>query len=242
MKKLRALIIDDEPDAIDVLQILLEDYRNEIEVKGTSTTAIEGLKMIQKEKPDVVFLDIEMTGMSGLELIDLVEKKEFYLVFVTAYENYALQALKAKADDYLLKPVDLIEFEKMMVSLRKERANLSDFQINEDKIAIPIDDSVSFVELSTIDYLEACDNYTYVHFIDKRKKLVTKRLRHFEDALKDKGFLRVHRSFVINIHRLKGYFKRDGGYLLTYSGATIYLPRRNKEEILNKIKDKIIEV
>lgn len=243
MKTLKAIAIDDEPDALDVLEMLLSEHKDQVELIATSNSAVEGFKLIQKHQPDLVFLDIEMTEMTGLDLVEMIEERNFHLIFVTAYEHYALKALKAKADDYLLKPVNPIELEKTIKEIYQSfLISEKDFNFEENKIALPSNDGYIFVEIQEIDHIEACDNYSYVFTSDGQKKLICRRLKQFDEALKNHGFLRVHRSFIVNTDRIESYSRADGGYLITKSDKTIYLPRRNKDEIIEVLKKKAISV
>ena len=241
MRMLKAILIDDEADAISALQMMLTTFCEGVDIIGTSQSALEGVKLIHKEKPDIVFLDIEMPNANGFEVLELVQERDFYLIFVTAYEEYAIKALRTKADNYLLKPLNPNELKNAISEIKeqiKEEQNC--FDILENKIALPLNDGFRFVEMNDIEWIEASDNYSYVHHISGERLIVCRKLKSFENSLKDHGFLRVHRSHIINLKYLQNFSKAEGGFVKTSSGKVIYLPKRNKDEIIKTLKNHTI--
>jgi two-component system LytT family response regulator len=221
--KVKAIIIDDEKMARNLLKGMLEEYCEDVEVLETCNDLPSGVKAIRKLKPNLVFLDIEMPRYSGLELLDFFEDAEinFSIVFTTAYNQYAIQAFKLSAIDYLLKPIESAELEKSVERFKKNilktdysilKENLKGNQ--EQKLAISTINSVKFVELSQIVFFKAEGAYTDVYLLDEKKLTVSKGLKHFEDLLKDNSkFFRCHKSFVINTDYITEHIKSEGGFL-----------------------------
>lgn len=218
----KAIIIDDEEMARALLQGMVTEYCPNIEIVDSCKDLPCGVKSIRKNKPDIVFLDIEMPGHSGLELLDFFNENEvnFSIIFVTAYNRYAIQAFKLSAVDYLLKPIeteDLIQAVTMFEK-QKDKKNYTVLKDNlssrSKKIGLNNVSSITFVELDDILFFKADGSYTEV-FLKEEKIIVTsKSLKHFENTLSDNsGFYRCHKSYIVNINHISEYVKSDGGYL-----------------------------
>ena len=220
----KAVIIDDEKMARTVLSVLLEDCFDDIEVVASCHDLQSGIDAIKTHLPDVVFLDIEMPEQSGLELLNHFEDHEvnFSIIFTTAYSQYALQAFKLSAIDYLLKPIELSELklaiERHMKNRRKAKLSLLKNNLDPElpqKIAIAATNAVRFVEVEKILYLKAEGSYTHLYMNDDSSMLVSKRLKHYGDLLEyNKFFYRCHKSYIINLAMVTEYVKSDGGYLV----------------------------
>jgi two-component system LytT family response regulator len=225
---IQAIIIDDELQGRKLLQALIKSHAPEINVIDECADLPNGVKAIRKHKPDLIFLDIEMPGHSGLELLDFFDEKEinFGIIFTTAYNEYAIKAFKMSAVDYLLKPIsgeDLEQamdrfhkrFSKTEPSKIKTETHLIGIENTENKIAIPVGQSIKFIDLDDIIYLKAENSYTEIHLQDTSKLLVSRTLKNFEDVLEDKSnFYRCHKSYIINRQFILDYVKSDGGYLI----------------------------
>jgi len=219
----KAIIIDDEEMARTLLKGMLELYCPNIEVQALCNDLPSGVKAIRKHKPNIVFLDIEMPGHSGLELLDFFDDGEidFSIIFVTAYNRYAIQAFKLSAVDYLLKPIESEDLINAVALFEKQqgkqnygilKSNLS-AKVSK-KIGINGVSSVVFVDLSDILFFQAEGAYTKVVLKDGKTLLASKSLKHFEQALSDRlEFYRCHKSFIVNIEHVSEYVKSDGGYL-----------------------------
>ncbi len=220
MKKIRALIVDDEESARDVLENLILRFCPDVNVVDKCNNVLDAVDIIKRENPDLVFLDIEMPKYAGYEIVDFFEKINFKIVFVTAYDHYAIKAFEIAAIDYLLKPVD-IERLKMAI----ERANLQlDIQQNFDKlnllknniknkqftnIVINEKSQQYLIEIEKIIAIEAQESYSTIHTIDK-KYMISKNLKHFESIFSNNlNFIRVHRSWMINKSYMLNYSKSD---------------------------------
>ena len=221
--KIKAIIIDDEKMARTLLAGMMEEYCPDVEVLETCVDLPSGVKAIRKLKPDLVFLDIEMPRYSGLELLDFFEETEinFSIIFTTAYNQYAIQAFKLSAIDYLLKPIETAELEKAIERFKKSTQK-TDYNILKDnlkansdqKIAISTLNSVKFIELNHIIYFKAEGAYTDIYLLDEKVLTVSKGLKHFEDLLKENlKFFRCHKSYIINTDYITEHIKSEGGFL-----------------------------
>lgn len=219
---MKAIIIDDEKQARVSLSLLLKEYCPEIEISANCENLPEGIKAIRKHKPDVIFLDIEMPGHSGLELLDFFDEKEvdFAIIFTTAYNEFAVQAFKLSALDYLLKPIIGEEMVSAISRLKKQKREqfhiLSENINNEkpEKIAIPSGTDLLLLNISDIRYIKGEGAYSEVFMIDGSKHLVSRNLKNFEDVLlTNKNFLRIHRSYIVNLKEVFSYSKSDNGWL-----------------------------
>ncbi len=241
---MKILIIDDEDLARESLKAKLQEIAEDVEVVAEASNVSEGVKMIRKFQPDIVFSDIEMPVLNGLQLLDFFNPEEvnFELVFVTSYSEYAVRAFQLSAIDYLLKPVDK---ELLTKALNKVRAK-QNYQLQErfgllkknietntpTKIALTVLNEVSFVELSQIVYLKADNVYTEFYLANKELRIISKPIKEYEKMLAGKDFFRTHRSFLINLNQVKAYSKTDGGFIVMTNGDTISLARERKEEFL----------
>lgn len=243
---MKAIIIDDEARARTLLQRMLAEYCADVEVIADCGDLPSGVKAIRKMKPDVVFLDIEMPGYSGLELLDFFDENEitFSLIFVTAYNKYAIKAFKLSAVDYLLKPVEPSDLEQAMERLKKrthkeKNGNISVLRENLkedglDKIAVPDANSIRFLKLDEILYFKADNTYTDIFFEDGSKLTISRTLKNIEDTLAGTPhFFRCHKSYIINTRFMTDYVKSDGGYLVIKSKHIIPLSPDKVHDLLN---------
>ncbi len=227
---MKAIIIDDEKRARVSLSLLLQEYCKDIELVAECENLPEGVKAIRKYKPELVLLDIEMPGYSGLELLDFFNENEidFSIIFTTAYNEYAIQAFKLSAIDYLLKPIIPEELVQAVARLEKYKSQqykaLAENMQHEnfEKIAVPSGNSLILLNLADIMYIKGEGAYSEVYMADKTKHLVSRNLKNFEDILgKDKRFMRTHKSYIINFNEVSSYNKSDGGWLVLKNNATI---------------------
>ncbi len=242
-----AVIIDDEPKGRLALKQKLHDYCANIQLAGEAENGEEGMKLIEKLKPGIVFLDIEMPRMNGFEMLQRLPEKNFHLIFTTAYDQYAIKAIKYAAFDYLLKPVDIEELKtaiaradanennqtKKQVELLQQNMQHPKKQLN--KLAIPTLEGLLFYDISDIVHLDANSNYTNIHFINKTKITASKTLKELEELLPDDIFFRTHHSHLINLNYIKRYIKGDGGQIELQNGNFIDVSRRKKDEFLKAI-------
>jgi two-component system LytT family response regulator len=243
--KIRAIIIDDEKNSIEALEYELEDFHNEIEIIDKCLSASQGIKSIKKNKPDLVFLDIEMPNINGFEMLEKLDMIDFEIVFTTAYDQFALKAFEISAMDYLLKPVNNTDLKKVISKIRKQidepeiqRQLEMLFELMKSKnpefptIALPTMDTLEFIEINNIVNCTSDSNYTYVYTIENEKYYVSKTLKEVESMLKGHNFVRVHHSHLVNILHIKRYIKGRGGELVLKNGKVIPVSRNKKEDLM----------
>lgn len=243
---IRSILIDDERDGLDDLKEALEKYCPEISIVATFNVPAEAVEAIQTLKPDLVFLDVQMPGMSGFELLQKLSPVPFNVIFVSAYDRYAIKAIKFSALDYLLKPVDVDEL-LHAVSRVKEKMSSANYSVQSvlhntrhdgghiDRIAVPSTEGIDLFYTKDIIFCEADSCYTKLHFANKQSKLVTRVLKDFEDLLSESGFCRVHNSFLINLNHVKRYVRGEGGYAILTDDHHVDISRRRKEEFLSML-------
>ncbi len=244
---MKAIIIDDEARARSLLGKMLKEYCPDVEVVADCADLPAGVKAIRKLKPEIVFLDIEMPGYSGLDLLDFFDEQEinFSIIFVTAYNNYAIKAFKLSAVDYLLKPVEPDDLEQAIERLKrrnsKERnGSLSVLKENLkedglDKIAVPDAHSIRFLKLDEILYFKADNTYTEIFFADSSKLTISRTLKNIEDTLNGTpDFFRCHKSYIVNLKYLTDYVKSDGGYLVIRGKHQVPLSPDKVQELLSQ--------
>ncbi|GAB3716509.1 LytR/AlgR family response regulator transcription factor [Flavobacterium koreense] len=242
---MKAIIIDDEKRARVSLSLLLQEYCPEVELVAECENLPEGVKAIRKFNPDLVLLDIEMPGHSGLELVDFFDEKEinFSIIFTTAYNEYAIQAFKLSALDYLLKPI--IPEELINAISRMERQKSLQFKAlaeniqNEffEKIAVPSGNTLILIKISDIVYIKGEGSYSEIYMQDKSKHMVSRNLKNFEEILlKDKRFLRTHKSYIVNFDEVISFNKSDGGWLDMKNGNSIPISSEKSSLIMERIQ------
>lgn len=244
---MRAIIIDDEKRARMNLSILLGEYCPQVEVVADCENLPEGVKAIRRLQPDLVLLDIEMPGHSGLELLDFFDENEvnFSIVFTTAYNEYAIQAFKISAIDYLLKPINPEELVRAVHRVEKHKQKLESYKLLKtslqsnvfEKIAVPTGNLILFLTLKDIVYIKGDGAYSDVYMNDKTKYTVSRNLKNFEEIVcNDISFVRAHKSFIVNLFYVKAYNKSDGGSLDMLNGLQIPVSPDRAASILDKIQ------
>lgn len=244
-----ALIIDDEEHCREALQQLIADYFPEVHLTEICSNPQDGIAAIKKHNPDLVFLDVEMPGMTGFELLQQLPEITFALIFSTAYDKYAVRAFKASALDFLLKPVgkeDLTEaLSKVRARIKKEspvkqlEVLYENMKYSHDplkKMVIPTINGFDFVLINEIVRLESDSNYTTFHFKDKTSVMVARTLKDFEELLADHHFFRVHQSHLINLRFLRKYIRGEGGIAVMEDGKEVDISRRRKEDFLKALQ------
>ncbi len=241
---LKVIIIDDEPDSVNLLQLQLTEHCPQVKVVGSYTSTVKALDGIEALQPDLLFLDIEMPVMNGFEMLEKVLHNNFSLVFVTAYNQFALKAFRFNALDFLVKPIDTKELieavakaEKRVMPTSSQLALLQKQLRGEPvtKIAIPGQHGVSFIDLNEIVYVEASNNYSKLILTDGRRFLISKTLKDVQEVLEEEHFLRVHRQYIINLNHVK-QFNRNEGVLTMTNGDNIPVARNQKEHLTEKYK------
>ncbi|EDM44458.1 response regulator [unidentified eubacterium SCB49] len=243
---MKAIIIDDEPKARNLLRILVEENCPKITQIYEAGDLLSGVEIIKDKSPSIVFLDIEMPEHSGLEILNFIEKDivNFEIIFTTAYSEYAIQAFQLSAIDYLLKPVrpnqvkeavdKAIEFlGKSKINTKLEELKQSLSNNNFDKIGLPVNDGIKFVNFKDIIMLTADGMYTSITTTEDANLCISKPLKHFVDLLQNISiFYRPHRSHLINLKHIKKYVKSDGGYIVMENDKTVSISKEKREEFL----------
>ena len=242
----KAIIIDDEKHCIVTLNHLLAQL-DFVEVVATTQDSIKAKKLIEQHQPNLIFLDIEMPEMNGFDVINQFENPMFKVIFTTAYDQYALKALRLNALDYLLKPIDkndiidaLEKYKNQELIISKDQVQNLHFFNNgklQDTIALSTQDGLLFVKIDDIMYLEADSCYTHIVMKDKTTHLASKTMATFEEVLLDNSlFFRAHKSFIVNLKFIKQYKRGEGGELIMQDGSYIALSRNKKQEFLSLFK------
>ena len=243
---LEAVIVDDEIKALQSLSWELTNFSNEINVVASFTDPLEALSYLEKNSPDCLFLDIEMPTMDGFQFIQKIKNKNFPVVITTAYNQYAIQALKNEAIDYLLKPIDTDDLKDTIAKIRKYNSKhytaeklekiLLNFNSNSihKKITINTDGKLLFLNSDEILYVESDGNYSTIFLSDGNKILLTKKLKEVNLLLPEDSFFRIHNSYIINLNKIKEFLKTDG-YVVLESNHKIPVSRQKKSDFLDKL-------
>lgn len=244
---IKCIIVDDEKPAQESLKGLITQYFNDLTIVGIASSVKEARVLIEQKIPDLVFLDIDMPEENGLELLKNKGVIEYNVIFTTAYEQYAINAIKYSALDYLLKPISLTElkgavtkaFKAKSTIVNQERFNLLLSNISNNsqqfsKIALPLNDGYEMIKVSDIVYCKADGNYSHVYLINQKQLLVSKTLGWFEELLPSESFFRIHKSYMINLNLIKKYNKLDGNVIME-TGEKIDVADRVKKDFLTKI-------
>ncbi|MDX2196346.1 MAG: LytTR family DNA-binding domain-containing protein [Cytophagales bacterium] len=242
---LKSIIVDDEQKSRESLKILLEEFCKDVTVLELVKSVDEAIEAIAEYNPDLIFLDIQMQQETGFDLLNKLDKIDFDIIFTTAHSEFAIEAIKFSAVDYLLKPIDITELKNAVKRVEKKKAKtdikeqletlLHNFKSeNSDnfKLAIPSSEGLLFVNIKNILYCEALSNYTKIHMKDGKAHLITRTLKEYEKMLSRYNFLRIHHAFLINTNEIKKYVKGDGGYVVMSNDSSIDVSKRKKEAFL----------
>ncbi|MBK8955940.1 MAG: response regulator transcription factor [Saprospiraceae bacterium] len=239
---IKAIIIDDEKNCIEMLEWLLKNYCPTVQVMATCSSGESGIDAITRLDPQLVFLDIEMPKMNGFDLLEQLNEIHFEVVFTTAYDNFAIRAFKYAALNYLLKPIDPDELqatirrmdEKLTTPSREQMdllfQNLLHPKTQVERIALSTDEGLVFVQTTNICYCKAESNYTFVVLADGKRILVAKTLKEIDETLSGKDFFRVHNSYLVNINHIQKFVRGDGGYIVMPDKTEITISRSKKDE------------
>ena len=241
---LKTIIVDDELDAVNFIRSIIEEYCPKLEVVGTGHSAKEGSKLIINKTPDLVFLDVEMPHGSGFDLLANFPDKSFDVIFITAFNHYAIQAIKFSAVDYILKPININEFitavDKVLdnkASNDHRNANFKTLLENvrstlPSKLAIPTSDGMEYLNTKEIIRVEADRSYSWFYLKDNRKLLVSRNLKEYQELLTDRNFFRTHNSHLINLEHVKKYIRSEGGAIELIDGSQVPISRGKRDLFL----------
>lgn len=243
---IRAVIVDDEEKGRLTLKNVIEKNCPNIQILDLCDSVLAATESIEKHNPDLVFLDIEMPFQNGFSLFEKFKNPTFDVVFITAYDHYAIKAIKYSAMDYLLKPVDADELKAAVAKIKQKKTSLQlpDFELllsnlklkgNSAKIAVPTFEGLQMINSTDIIKCTANESYTEIVLTSGKKIMVSRILKEYEDLLSDFNFFRVHNSCLINLAHVAKYIKGDGGYVVMIDGESVEVSRRKKNELLNKL-------
>jgi len=255
MNKLRAVIVDDEPDAIKILRGLVEKHCKDVEIIAEAYTIKEAIIKIDQFTPDLLFLDVELSDGTGFDLLQKISDKNFETIFVTAHNHYSIKAFKFSAVDYLLKPVDVDEFRNAVDRAKNFHSHRS---LNEShnyydvlfenlnaaspkKFALPTSEGLEYVNIDDVILIKADGSYSELLFNSGKRKLVAKVLKDFHERLYEYGFFRSHNSFLVNLKHVKKLLKKDGGCIEMSDGSIASLSKRNVD-LFKQIMKKYIYI
>lgn len=245
---LAAIIIDDETNSRNALLQKIVKYCPDVTVIAECENGEQGIESIETKKPDIVFLDVEMPRMNGFTMLQQLKNKNFEVIFITAYDHYAIKAIKYSALDYLLKPVEVEDLKAAVEKVTQKRKQLEgnnrvelllqnflEEKAAHQRIAISSMEGLQFIPTDDIIYLEANSNYTSFYITGNRKIMAAKTLKDFEEILPASMFIRIHHSYLINKNGVEKYIKGDGGQVIMKNGVTLDVARRKKEEFMKAI-------
>jgi two-component system LytT family response regulator len=242
---IRCVLIDDESNSLEVMEWLLKKYCPQVQIDAMCQAATEGIEAINKYKPDLVFLDIEMPHMNGFDMLEQFDKLFFDVVFCTAYDQFAIKAFKYSALNYLLKPIDPEDLKETIRRIEEKKAVPAKEQIDlllqhlrqtatpaVQRVALTTSDGMLFVSTADILYCEAESNYTTV-VLKNKKILVSKTLKEIDEALSGPDFYRIHHSFLINLGHVQKFIRGDGGYIMMSDGKSVSISRSKRQEFMD---------
>jgi two-component system, LytTR family, response regulator len=242
---IKAIIIDDEVHCLETLSLLLREFCPQVQLVEECRSAKTGLEVIKKNKPDLVFLDIEMPAMNGFEMLEQFSEIPFAIIFTTSYDQYAIKAIRFSALDYLLKPIDPNELTTAVKKVQEQRhlPMAEQFQMllkqihskgtQFNKIAVPTSEGFELIPADHVIYCEANDNYTYLFLKNKAKSVACRTLKEMEEQLQDfPFFVRVHHSYLVNLNEVTKYIRGEGGYLVMTDGSSVNVSRSRKDSLL----------
>jgi two-component system LytT family response regulator len=250
MSKINVLIVDDEPKCIDTLTVLLKEFRNDITILDAADAVKTALPLIEKHQGniDILFLDIQMPGGDGFTLLQRIPHIDFKVIFTTAHDKYAIQAIKFSALDYLLKPIDNSELQLSIEKFRElKKVGLQSTSINDfkkalehknvfEKLAVPTPAEIRFIQLDKILYLESDNNYTTLHLEGKQHLVSSKNIGYYEDLLASLHFFRIHNSYLVNVKKIDRFLKGKNGSVQLENGVVLDVSGRRKDDLLNLLK------
>jgi two-component system LytT family response regulator len=242
--KLKAIIVEDELASRETLSVYLSKYCPDVELAGMAESVTTGLELIQRAQPDIVFLDIEMPRGNAFDLLEQLGEVDFDIVFVTAFSNYAIRAINLSASYYILKPVDIDELVNAVEKIRKSRADKQTHKPTKvlienlhngkgsHKIVLPLIEGFEVIQVKEIIRCQANDNFTDFHIAGKKKMMICRTLKFYEELLAESGFMRVHKSHLVNMDHVKKYLRGKGGQLVMADESVIDVSPQKKPELM----------
>ncbi|WP_167617345.1 LytR/AlgR family response regulator transcription factor [Maribellus sediminis] len=244
---IKAILVDDEKHGRENLSGILQQNCPEVVILGQATSVETAIELINTLKPDLVFLDIEMPGANGFQLLERLPKVTFEVIFVTAYDSYAIKAIRFSAVDYILKPINLNDLKAAVdkvadrLQRKEENKRIQELYRNlnqpeNPRIGLPTGDRIEFIEVSNIIHCRGEGNYTHIFLKNSERLLVAKTLIEFEDLLREYQFIRTHKSHLVNLKHVTAFIKTDGGALKLSNGESVAISRRRRETVVEELK------
>jgi two-component system LytT family response regulator len=245
--KIKSIIVDDEKHGRENLAGILMQHCPDVVISGEANSVESAISLIRQHTPDLVFLDIEMPKANGFQLLEHFKELNFEVIFVTAYDIYAIKAIRFSAADYILKPINYKELksavEKVVkrIHLKEENERIKELHRNiqqpeNPRIGLPTGDRIEFIDVKSIIHCRGEGNYSHVFLENGNHVLVAKTLIEFEELLQEHGFIRTHKSHLVNLKHVNAYVKSDGGMLQLSNGEKVAVSRRRKEQVLKMLK------
>ena len=238
--KLTAIIVDDELYGRENLKMIIENYCIEVEILGCAENVVKAIQLVKSCQPDVVFLDINMPVLDGFDFLEEYEERNFMVVFVSAHEDFGIQAVKVGATDYLLKPINIKELKqtvKNLLCLKNKKVKSATIPFETDQLMVPASHGFDLVAFDDLIRLEADGCYTKVVIKGGKNKIVSHTLKDFEETLPKERFFRIHKSHLINLKYIREYSSLSGNYVTMIDGSKVELSRRKTSEFLVKLKE-----
>jgi two-component system LytT family response regulator len=240
------VIVEDEPHNINVLRSILSSHCPQVQVVGQAGSVAEAKELVLRLQPQLLFLDVRLTDGSAFDLLSQIDYSSLAVIFTTAHEEHALSAFKFSAVDYLMKPLSISEVQEAVQRAQQKMKEANPFEslkqmLNEmqqkqpERLALPTLDGLQVVDPDDIIYIEAAGSYCLFHLAGKEKIMVSRTLKHFEEALLPRGFFRIHHSHIIQLKHVMKYVKGSGGYVVMQNGATLDVSSRRKDEFVKKL-------
>ncbi len=249
----KAIIIEDELHAREFLKNIVTTYCPELKLVALASGVEDGIAAIKEHQPDIIFLDIEMQTGTGFDLLEQFPDPQFDVIFTTAYDHYAIKAIKFSAIDYLLKPIEIEELQQAVNKITTKKnsdqqhqalqmllRNLKTPPQGQQSITLATSDGLEFVPLQNIIRIEASGPYSYFFLKDKKKIMVSRHLKEYEMMLSDHGFFRLHNSHIINISEVNRMVRTDGGYVIMSDDSKIGISPKKKDEFMQKMSERLV--
>ncbi len=248
---IKAIIIDDEIDAINTLDLILKRYCPKVDVTAKTNSFKEGIKLILEHQPDLLFLDIEMPQGTGFDLLECIPNRFFEVIFITAHDHYALKAIKHNAIDYIIKPVNIDELMIAVKRVEDKRTTIKGINPNIEKllenikltqsknISVSTSEGVEYINIDEIIYILADGSYSHLYMTNKQNMVVSKNIMEFELLLTDKDFFRCHKSYLINLNFVKKLITNDN-YIELKDGSKVIISRRKKDEFNDLMSHRVL--
>lgn len=239
MKPIRTVIVDDEPAAVEVIQMLLQEFSTDIELEGVAKNGLEAVQLISRCKPDLVFLDVDMPVMNGFQVLEKFPGANFEVIFTTGSSEHALKALKVKAIDYLLKPIDPADFILAIEQVRNQIAMGMEKNVTASsapsRIQLPAQNGIIFLDEQDVVHIEGQGSYCHVYTVKKEKILVSRNIGQLHEKLTERLFFRCHNSHIINLAYVSKFLHKDGYVVELKDGTHVDVSRRSKEKLLEAL-------